>query len=59
MGAIGVLHIMYVAFTKATVIILSITTISIVSGKVGGSYKNKTNYYLPPGIGDALFGAQN
>jgi len=50
---------MYVAFTKATVIILSITTISIVSGKVGGSYKNKTNYYLPPGIGDALFGAQN
>jgi hypothetical protein len=46
---------MYLVFSKATVIILSFTTISIIAGKVGGSYKNKRNYYLPLGIGGALF----
>jgi hypothetical protein len=55
----GVSYIMYLSFTKATVIILTITTISIIAGKVGGPYKNKPNYYLPPNIGGALFGAQN
>ena len=59
LGALGVLYIMYLALAKATVIIVSITTISIIAGNVGGLYKNKTNYYFPPGIGGALFGAQN
>src|ERR1700683_5598607 len=59
LGALGVLYIMYLAFSKATVIIVSITTISIIAGNVGGLYKNKTNYYFPPSIGGAFFGAQN
>jgi hypothetical protein len=59
LGDMGILHIMYLAFAKAAVMILSITTILIIAGKVGGPNKNKTNYYLPPGIGGALFGAQN
>ena len=59
LGAICVPHIMYLVFSKATVMILSITTISIIAGEVGGSYKNNTNYYLHPGIGSPLFGAQN
>ena len=39
LGAVGVLHIMYLAFLKATIIILCITTIPIIVGEVAGSYK--------------------
>jgi hypothetical protein len=42
LGAVGVLYIMYLAFSKATIIILSITTIPIIVGEVAGSYKYKT-----------------
>jgi hypothetical protein len=42
LGAVGVLHIMYLAFSKATIIILSSITFPIFVGEVAGSYKYKT-----------------
>ncbi len=42
LGAVGVLHIMYLPFSKATIMILSIATFPIIVGEVAGSYKYKT-----------------